>query len=166
MFYIFFSIHLNTQKSVVPQLERISFIMDRLLEIPGTKMRFGLNSIFMFLPLLGSALPTAVSIGIVIFALCNYRVPRIVALRMVLNSALDASVSWIPIVGDAFDLFFKADTRNVRLLQQYMGSESTKNRFAWGDWFFVIGLLGLLFVLIGLALYGMIMLVRSIFHSF
>jgi hypothetical protein len=50
-------------------------------------------------------------------------VPRIVAARMMLNALLDISLGWIPLVGDVFDLYFKADTRNVRLLQQYARRE-------------------------------------------
>jgi hypothetical protein len=158
---------MDTQKRTPAQaLELVSLVMDRLFSVPGTELRFGLNSLLMLVPVLGDTIPTVVSIGILMVAFLHYRVPRIVAVRMVLNSALDASLGWIPVIGDAFDLFFKADTRNVRLLEQYVGTAAPKIRSTWGDWFFVIMLLGSLFLLLALIFYGLITLMRVIFHAF
>jgi hypothetical protein len=145
-------------------LDRISFVMDRLFEIPGTRLRLGLNTFLLLLPVLGDIIPSLVSVLILIIGLNHYRVPRIVAARMVLNTILDAALGWIPIVGDLFDLFFKADTRNVRLLQQYAGpTQSTPS--TWHHWLFVVLVLlclGALFV--GLVL-GAFLLIRWLNHT-
>lgn len=140
-------------------LDWISYVMDRLFEIPGTRLRFGLNSLFMLLPVLGDIIPTLVSVGILLIGLRSYRVPRIVAARMVLNSALDASLGWIPIFGDLFDLFFKADTRNVRLLQEYAGVSEHPPRATWRHWLFVIAVLIGFLILIGLIIWASVALV-------
>src|SRR4051794_23036833 len=63
-------------------LEMISFLMDRRFSIPGTRFRFGLNTLFLFLPVVGDILPGLISLGILLLGLTNYKVPRIVAARM------------------------------------------------------------------------------------
>jgi hypothetical protein len=140
--------------SVAELLDLVSFIMDRLVQIPGTRLRVGLNTLLMAIPFVGDALASLVSLGILTVGLGNYRVPRIVAARMILNSTLDAAIGWIPVVGDLFDLFFKADTRNVRLLQEYIGQAEQLPRPTWRHWAFVLGLVGgfgMLLVLMGFA---------------
>ncbi len=102
-------------------LDRVSFLMDRLVPIPGTRLRAGLNTLLLLLPVAGDALAGVVSVAILAAGLGNRRVPRVVAARMVLNALLDAGLGWVPVLGDLFDLFFKADTRNVRLLMEYAG---------------------------------------------
>ena len=56
--------------------------------------------------------------GIVLIAMYQYKVPRAVAVRMAANVLIDTALGAIPLVGDAFDVFFKANTRNIKLLQQ------------------------------------------------
>jgi hypothetical protein len=125
--------------STIELLDLVSYVMDRCVEIPGTNVRVGLNAVLLFLPLLGDIIPAMVSMGILIIGLNHYRVPRIVAARMVLNSLLDISIGWIPVVGDLFDVWFKADTRNVRLLQEYAGWGGPPPRATWQHWLFVVG---------------------------
>ncbi len=143
-------------------LDWISFVMDRMWHVPGTRLRFGLNSILLLLPVVGDVIPTLVSVGILLIGLRSRPVPRIVATRMVLNSLLDASLGWIPLVGDVFDLFFKADTRNVRLLQQYAGQAHEPPSSTWRHWVFVIGVgLGFLCV-VGLIVWAGYLLVHML----
>jgi hypothetical protein len=59
-----------------------------------------------------------VQVGIVLLALYHYRVPKAVAARMAANVLLDTSLGALPVVGDVFDAFFKANTRNMQLLNQ------------------------------------------------
>jgi Domain of unknown function (DUF4112) len=147
-------------------LDRLSFLMDRLFEVPGTRLRFGLNAILLLLPVLGDVIPTAVSLLILIVGLKHYRVPRIVATRMILNSCLDAALGWIPIVGDLFDVFFKADTRNVRLLQEYSGQTAVPPRPLWRHWVFVGVVLLFFAAVIVLIILGIIALQRAIHRMF
>jgi len=66
----------------------------------------------------GDVVTGVIQSAIVVVALYRYRVPRAVAARMAANVLLDTALGAIPIVGDVFDAFFKANTRNVKLLQQ------------------------------------------------
>ncbi len=141
-------------------LDRVALLMDRLFEVPGTRLRFGLNSVLMLVPILGDLIPALVSAAIVMVGLSCYRVPRIVAARMVLNSLLDVSLGWVPIVGSVFDVFFKADTRNVRLLMEYAGRGPGEAPSTWRHWLFVLGVMGGLVVFLALAVLGLVYLFR------
>jgi hypothetical protein len=128
-------------------LDLVSFIMDRLVEVPGTKVRVGLNTLLLLLPVVGDAFSSAISAAILTIGLSVFRVPRIVAARMMTNSLIDASIGWIPVLGDVFNLWFKADTRNVRLLMEYAGRTDHEPPSTWKHWLFVVGM-ALLFLLI------------------
>ncbi len=146
--------------TVLEMLDGLSLLMDRLFQIPGTRMRFGLNSILMLIPILGDIIPTLVSAGILAVGLYHHRVPRIVAARMVLNSLLDASLGWIPVLGDLFDLWFKADTRNVRLLMAYAGQDVEQPPSTWRHWLIVLGALAGLLLILTLIVLGSIYFIR------
>ena len=121
-------------------LDLVSFVMDRLVEVPGTKVRVGLNTLLLLLPIVGDAFSSAVSVAILTIGLSVFRVPRIVAVRMMTNSLIDASIGWIPVLGDVFNLWFKADTRNVRLLMEYAGRTDHEPPSTWKHWLFVVGM--------------------------
>jgi hypothetical protein len=146
-------------------LDLISFLMDRCVTIPGTQVKVGLNAVLFVLPVLGDIIPSLVSLSILAVGLGHYRVPRIVATRMVLNSLLDASIGWIPVVGDLFDVYFKADTRNVRLLQQYAGRGDQRAPSTWRHWLFVLGLVGGVGLVLALLVLGVIALIGWLFRA-
>lgn len=99
-------------------LERFAWLMDRAVGIPGTNIRFGLDSLIGLFPFGGDALMGLIQAGLVGVALTRYNVPKSVAARMIFNVLLDMGVGSIPILGDLFDVAFKANTRNVALLRQ------------------------------------------------
>jgi hypothetical protein len=143
----------STQTSL-SVLDELSRIMDRLFVLPGTRVRFGLNSLLLLVPVLGDLLPSFISACILVVGLTHHRVPRIVAARMVLNSLLDAGLGWIPVIGDLFDLYFKADTRNVRLLQQYAEPSESERTGTWRHWGFVLAILAAVMLVMVLILAG------------
>jgi len=99
-------------------IDRLAWLMDRAFGIPGTNVRVGLDALLGLFPGLGDVATGLIQAGIVLYAVAHYRVPRAVAARMVANVLLDVGVGAIPIVGDIFDVFFKANTRNVQLLRE------------------------------------------------
>lgn len=137
----------QNQQPVLAMLDTLSFVMDRMFEIPGTKVRVGLNTLLLLLPVFGDGISSLVSAAILAIGLSTFRVPRIVAARMMMNSLIDSAVGWVPVVGDLFNLWFKADTRNVRLLMEYAGKGDTDQPATWRHWVFVIGM-GIVFLLI------------------
>lgn len=153
------------QQPVLALLDLTSFVMDRLFEIPGTKMRVGLNTLLLLLPVAGDALSSAVSVAILAIGLSAFRVPRIVAARMMANSLIDASVGWIPVVGDLFNLWFKADTRNVRLLMEYAGKGDAEQPSTWKHWLFVVGMALAFLLVLTVIVIGVVVLTSAAWHA-
>jgi len=149
----------DTPLTTLEFLELLSFWMDRCFTVPGTSFRFGVNSLLLLVPGLGDTVAGLVSFLILSIGLSHYRVPRIVAVRMVLHSVLDTTLSAIPVVGNLWDVFFKADTRNIRLLQEYIGRSEPTPPSTWRHWLFVIGLLGLVAITLFLVALGVVALV-------
>ncbi len=146
-------------------VEWLSFTMDRMWEIPGTQIRFGVNSLLLLLPGLGDLAAMAVSATILAVALGHYRVPRIVAARMVLNVLLDTLISGIPVIGNVWDVFFKADSRNVRLLREYAGEGGAAPRPMWRHWVFVASVLGAAVLLVALIAAAVALVVAWLAHG-
>jgi hypothetical protein len=105
--------------AVARNLERLAWLMDRAIRIPGTKITLGLDALLGLVPLGGDALTGVVQLGLVLVALRYYRVPRVVAARMLGNVLFDTAVGAIPLLGDLFDVAFKANTRNLQLLEPF-----------------------------------------------
>jgi hypothetical protein len=103
-------------EAVAKFLEKLAWLMDQAIPIPGTKLRVGLDAILGLLPVGGDVLTGLIQSILVLIALKHYRVPKVVAARMAANVLLDIGVGSIPILGDAFDAVFKANTQNLKLL--------------------------------------------------
>ena len=99
--------------------ERIVTLLDDRFRIPGTDVRFGLDPIIgIFFPGIGDAVTGTGSIGLLALAL-GRGVPTIILWRMVLNILVDAIFGALPVVGDVFDVAFKANRRNFELLRAH-----------------------------------------------
>lgn len=158
-------------------LERVAWLMDRAFHIPGTRIRVGLDAILGLLPLGGDAITGLVQAGLVLVALKHYRVPKTVAARMAFNVLLDIAVGAIPLLGDVFDIGFKANTRNIQLLESHrhpagiLGGEAKGSRFSeltgpsFGmPWRFILPIAAVLLVMLTLVLIGFVTVVRWLFQ--
>src|SRR5262249_6106032 len=114
----------DRHEAMARNLERLAWLMDRAFHIPGTRIRIGLDALLGLLPVGGDVLTGFVQVGLVLVALRHYKVPQIVAARMAANVLLDVAVGAIPLLGDLFDIGFKANTRNIRLLDAYRHPDS------------------------------------------
>ena len=101
-------------------LGRVAWLMDRAFTVPGTGVQFGLDGLLGLLPLGGDVATGLVQTGLVLIALGRYRVPPAVAARMMANVLLDVGVGTVPLLGALFDIAFKANTRNMTLLEPYL----------------------------------------------
>ena len=129
-------------------LQRLSWLMDDLIRVPGLGWRFGLDAIVGLIPGFGDTATSLVSFYILVAAV-RYRVPKVTLLRMGMNIGIDYVVGSFPLVGDLFDAWWKSNQRNVALLGEratVSASEARKGKLS--DWLFV-GLIILL--LAGLA---------------
>lgn len=118
-------------------LERLSWLMDDLIRIPGLGWRFGLDAIVGLIPGFGDTATSLVSFYILASAV-RYRVPKVTLLRMGLNLGIDYLVGSLPLVGDLFDAWWKSNQKNVALLSKRATvSASEARQGTLSDWLFV-----------------------------
>jgi hypothetical protein len=99
-------------------LEHLARLMDAQFRIPGTDIRFGLDGLIGLIPGAGDLATFAVS-GYMVLLLAQNGASGYLLARMVLNILIDAVIGAIPLIGDIFDIAFKANMRNLRLLQEH-----------------------------------------------
>jgi hypothetical protein len=154
-------LHKDVPHDVEPELELLARWMDSEFEIPGTRIRFGLDPLLGLLPGLGDLLTTLVSLYI-LGAARRYGVPRVTLLRMAANIAIDAALGALPVFGDIIDVFWKSNVKNVALLQRHVrATPAEQRRAASGDWLFLTALILLLLLLLAGAVataYGLLYL--------
>jgi hypothetical protein len=115
-------------------------LLDSAIRVPGTKRSIGLDPIMGLVPVFGDLISPLFAAA-VIWQARDLGIPRVVQLRMVLNVAIDAIVGAVPLLGDLFDFAWKANTRNLTLLEQHASDD---RRPTSGDWLFVALMFGLL----------------------
>ena len=94
--------------------------MDRRFRVPGTSWRFGLDPIISLLPVVGDTISVAISVLPIIEAK-RAGVRRRVLVKMAANLGLDWLVGLVPLIGLIPDAWYKANTRNLRLLERELG---------------------------------------------
>ena len=99
-------------------VERVSKLLDSKFRIPGTSIRFGLDPIFGLFPVAGDLGTMLISLALIYTMYQNGASGRLVA-KMLLNVLIDAIFGSIPVLGAFFDVYYKANNRNVKLLKQY-----------------------------------------------
>lgn len=99
-------------------LRKWAVVLDSAFRVPGTRMRFGLDPIVGLVPGAGDLVSGFFSVMIVVHAV-RLHVPKVVIARMLLNSGLDLLTGVVPLLGDLFDAAFKANLRNLALLERH-----------------------------------------------
>ena len=94
-------------------------ILDSAVRIPGTDIRFGLDPLLGLVPGLGDVAGAGFASYLLIVA-ARLGVPRVVLARMLLNIGIDTVVGTVPVLGDVFDVGWKANTRNLALMERYL----------------------------------------------
>ena len=116
---------------------QISRWMDTAFEVPLVGWRFGLDAVIGLIPGLGDAATTVVSLYLLALA-GRAGVPKITLARMGLNVAVDMVLGSLPLVGDVFDIWWKANQRNATLLDERIAQSGKDARRAKAsDWIFV-----------------------------
>ena len=100
------------------RVHRLARLMDSSIRLPGG-FRIGVDGLIGLVPLVGDLAAAGTSSYIVAQA-ARAGVPASVLMRMALNVALDAAIGAIPVLGDVFDLAFKANLRTARLMDAYL----------------------------------------------
>lgn len=101
------------------RVRALARLLDAAIAIPGTKVRVGLDSLIGLVPGLGDFATAAISLYIVHEA-NQLGLPRHVLSRMLLNVAVDMGVGAVPVLGDLFDVGWKANLKNVELMERHL----------------------------------------------
>jgi len=117
-------------------LRQMARLLDSAFAIPGTNIRIGLDPIVGLIPAIGDLISPLFTLGI-IWQGRELGIPRVVQLRMVLNVAIDTVLGLVPIIGDLFDFAWKANERNMVLLERHAFEVRHASS---GDWLFVLAI--------------------------
>ena len=128
----------------IKNLRVIAKLMDSQFRIPGTGVKFGLDALIGLIPGAGDFATFLIS-GYMVTVMANNGASGFVLARMVLNIVIDSLIGSIPILGDIFDVAFKANQRNMALMQQHY----VENRHKGGAWKVIVPVLLMLLILIG-----------------
>ncbi|KAA6462030.1 DUF4112 domain-containing protein [Acidobacteria bacterium AB60] len=137
-------------------LHALEILLDEAFRIPGTPFRFGIDGIIGLVPGLGDVLAGLLSLLIPVAAWVR-GVPYVTLIRMSINLAVGVLVGSIPLLGDLFDIVWKANRRNYRLLQLHLREP---RRHTWRDWIFLTLMAVMLAAIFALPVIGFLWLVR------
>jgi hypothetical protein len=107
-----------SRRAALDRLELLANVFDTAFIVPGTKIRFGIEAMLRLIPGVGDAMASLLSCYLLIEA-HRLGVPRLLLARMIGNVLLEGVVGAVPVAGDAFDVMFRANRRNVALLRQH-----------------------------------------------
>ena len=134
---------MTIQHPALKRINGLAKLMDAQFRIPGTDIRFGLDGLIGLIPGAGDLSTFAVS-GYMLWVMAHNGASGFVLARMVMNVLIDAVVGAVPVLGDLFDIGFKANMRNVRLMQQYY----QEGRHRGGAWKVIVPVLIVLFLIV------------------
>ncbi len=149
------SVVMHPKITSIQRLRKLSRLLDNAIAIPGTTFRIGLDPILGLIPGAGDFVGTALSAYIVIEA-ARLGIPRAALGKMVSNILLESLVGAIPVVGDWFDFAWKANTKNMELLEAHLGISPESQKV--NRWFIFLLVAGLFIVGIGLVTFSVLVI--------
>jgi Domain of unknown function (DUF4112) len=109
----------HAQAERVARLDALATLLDSAIIIPGTSVRVGLDAVVGLFPVFGDVITTAISLFIV-YEARQLGVPKHLIARMLGNVFIDGAVGAVPLVGDAFDVMWRSNVRNMHLLHSWL----------------------------------------------
>ncbi len=149
------SVVMHPKITSIQRLRKLSRLLDNAIAIPGTTFRIGLDPVLGLIPGAGDFVGTALSAYIVIEA-ARLGIPRAALGKMVSNILLESLVGAIPVVGDWFDFAWKANTKNMELLEAHLGVSPESQKV--NRWFIFLLVAGLFIVGIGLVTFSVLVI--------
>jgi hypothetical protein len=112
--------------SVRQRIEAMERMLEGMFQVPVVG-RVGLDSIVGFVPVLGDFVTAALG-AYIVWEAKNAGLPKWKLWRMAGNVAFDTAIGAVPLAGDAFDLFFKSNTRNLRIVKRHLDKHHPQTR--------------------------------------
>ena len=151
----------KSQIASLRRLRQISHLLDNAIPIPGTKYRIGLDPILGLIPG-GGDLVGSIFAGYVVFKSAQLGVPQETLIQMAANIVFDTVAGTVPVAGDLFDVAWKANVKNIELLDAHLGSPEPSKK---ADWLFVAALLLGLMLIVGGVIFLSVMLLGWVFRA-
>jgi hypothetical protein len=133
-----------SQQATIQRLDKYARLLDSQFQIPGTSVKFGWDAIIGLLPGFGDLLGFALSSLLILEAKMAGAPLRLIA-RMLINALIEMIAGFIPVVGDAFDFYWKANLKNIELLKNHLAETtnpvSARRRKRWLVYFYILALL-------------------------
>lgn len=118
------------ERAVRERLRQLAWLLDSSIPVPGTRFTIGIDALVGLLPFIGDIIGLLLS-SFILREAARLGAPRSVLLRMAANVGVETIFGIIPFAGDVFDAAFKANQRNVRLLEAWMDSPRQIDRSSW-----------------------------------
>jgi hypothetical protein len=109
----------NEPHAILQRIELMEHVLERSFVIPGIGYRVGFDAIAGLVPVIGDVVAAAMG-AYIVWEANNLGLPKWKIWRMAANVAVDTALGAIPVVGDAFDLFFRSNTRNLRIVRRHL----------------------------------------------
>ncbi|MBE9177683.1 DUF4112 domain-containing protein [Oculatella sp. LEGE 06141] len=151
-------VHPHTAR--VARLRRLSHVLDKAIAIPGTGVRFGLDPVLGLIPGGGDTIAGVLSAYIIVES-ARMGLPRQVIGQMVSNVLLDSVFGTVPVVGDLFDVGWKANVRNIALLERHLDITSTHRA---NPLFLALLILALATIVLGFAAFA-VLVIRALWNA-
>ena len=117
--------------SIRKRIEAMEHLLERSMVVPGTNYPIGLDTIIGFVPVVGDIV-TAVMGAYIVWEARNLGLPRWKLWRMIGNIAIDGAVGAVPVVGDAFDVVYRSNTKNLRIVKKHLDKHHPQTRVIEG----------------------------------
>jgi hypothetical protein len=141
-------------------LDLYAHLLDDWFRIPGTPIRLGLDGLIGLVPGLGDVI-AGIASSVLIFAAWIRGVPYVTLLRMTVNLGFGVVIGAIPLFGDLFDIAWKPDRRNYRLIVRHLRQP---HRHTWRDWAFLLALAAAILTILATPLLVLLLLIFWLLH--
>ena len=134
------------------RIGRVTHALDELIAVPGTPVKVGLDPVIGLIPIVGDAVAGIVGAWVIAEA-ARFGIPRIVVGRMIVNLVVDLAIGAVPVLGDLFDVVFRANSRNLALFRRHAlepdASTRSDQAFFVGVVLVLVGIVWLLLTVLG-----------------
>lgn len=109
----------NDPAAIRQRIEMLEKVLERSMTVPGTNYRIGLDAVAGLVPVVGDLVSAAMG-AYIVWEARNLGLPKWKIWRMAANVGFDTAVGAIPLVGDAFDVLFRSNTKNLRIIRAHL----------------------------------------------
>jgi len=147
---------------MLERLRWIAQLLDSRYRVPGTQIRFGLDPVLDLIPGIGDLVSPIFALLVIVQGL-RQRVPKVILLRMLFNALIDALIGAVPLVGAVGDVFWRANLRNLDLLERHAQPGRPPTRADYVFVFSIAALFGIVIAIpVGVGIFLMYWIIKTV----